>query len=162
MTRKITVNGVVYDSIEAMPPEVRRQYDEAMKTLSSLPSGQDGGTTQVFTGGLGKNVGASVVVNRFVTVNNKTYGNLDEVPPEVRQQFQDAMQGGHVHPKTSVHVSLNVEGPQVRTLDAGKNPTPVPLPIESSSTESTIRNLPMSLAILVLIGLALWAYLGRQ
>ena len=163
---KITINGQQYDSPEAMPPDVRRIYEEAMRSMGpSLPNGQSGGTTQVFTGRAGDRLGGSVIVNRTITVNNRTYGSLDELPPDVRQQFEDALKGGglKMRPRTSLHVSLNMEGPQVRTLgDASKPQAPVPLPDDRSSIESKIRDVPVSLGILVIIGLVLWALLGRH
>jgi len=159
---KITVNGQQYDSPEAMPPDVRRMYDDAMRTVGpSLASGQSSGSTQVFTGHAGQRFGASVVVNKVITVNNRTYGSLDELPPEVRQLYDDAIKGAAPHPKTSLHVSVNMTGPQVKTLDASSTPTtPIPFPIEPSSN-SGLRNLPVSLGILVVIGLVLWVLLGR-
>jgi hypothetical protein len=161
---KITINGRQYDSPEAMPPDVRRMYEQAMRTLRpSLAGGQNSGSTQVFTGRAG-GLGASVVVNRTVTVNDRTYGSVDELPPEVRKQFEDALKGAapQVHPQTSLHVSVNMGRPQVRTLDdSGRSPTPHPLPIESSTLESRIRDIPVSLAIIIVIGLILWALLGR-
>jgi len=157
---RITINGQHYDSPEAMPPDVRRMYEEAMRTLgSSLASGQSGGSTQVFTGHAGQSIGASVVVNRVITVNDRTYGNVDELPPDVRQLYEDALKGRTAEvsrPKTSVHVSLNMSGRP--SHDESNTP---PLPIESSTTESTIRSLPTSLAITVVIGLVLWFFLGR-
>jgi hypothetical protein len=161
---RITINGQQYDSPEAMPPDVRRMYDEAMRTVgSSLASGQSGGSTQVFTGQTGR-IGASVVVNKIITVNNRTYRSVDELPPDVRQLYEDALKSVApqvTHPKTSLHLSVNVAGPQVRTFDdSSRPPTPLTLPIEPSSNES-IRSLPMSLAITVVIGLILWALLGR-
>lgn len=162
---KITVNGQHYDSVEAMPPDVRRTYDEAMRTLAaSQANAPGGGTTQVFTRKAG-DVGACVVVNRTVVVNNRTYGSLDELPPEVRQQLEDIMHGAGqtAHPKSTFNLGLHLNGPQVRTLaDAREHPEAAPMPIEPSSLESRIRGLPMSLGILVLIALALWALLGRQ
>ena len=161
---KITVNGQQYDSPEAMPPDVRRVYDEAMRTAgASLAGGQSGGSTQVFTGQAGP-LGASVVVNRIITVNNRTYGSIDQLPPDVRALYEDALKGatpqaGNAHPKSGVHVSVNLTRPPVRTLE---DPAPtVPLPIEASPTVSLIRSLPMTLAIIVVIGLVLWALLGR-
>ena len=162
---RITINGQQYDSPEAMPPDVRRTYEEAMRALRpSLASGQSGGTTQVFTGRAGESLAANVNVKRTITVNNRTYGSLDELPPDVRQQFEDALEGAatKTRPSTSLHASLNMGGPQARSLvDAGRPPTHVPLPIEPSSLESRIRDIPVSLAILVLIGigLLLWASL---
>jgi hypothetical protein len=109
-----------------------------------------------------EHLGAAVVVNRTVTVNNRTYGSLGELPPDVRQKFEDALKGAQVRPRTSVHLSLNMKGPEVRSPGAAdKARTPVPLPLESSSLESRIRELPPSLAIIVAVGLVLWVLLGR-
>ena len=166
MSTKITINGQQYDSPDAMPPDVRRTYEEAMRTAgSALESAKNDGKTQVFTGHAGP-FGASVVVNRTIVVNDRKYGSVDELPPEMRQLYENAMKGGATsqttHPKTHLHLSLNLDGPEVRTLhEPGKSPAPAPLPIDSSSTESKLRSLPVSLAIAIGIGLVLWALLGR-
>ena len=161
-TRKITVNGQQYDSPEAMPPDVRRMYEEAMRTVGpSLASGQSGGSTQVFTGRTGQ-LGASVVVNKVIAVNDRT---LDELPPDVRQLYEDAVKGAGSdvsHPKTSLHVSVNMTGPKVRTLDDSNQPkSPLRPSFDPASTESRLRNLPVSLAITIFITLVLWFLLGR-
>ena len=91
---RITINGQQYDSPEAMPPDVRRTYEEAMRTVGpSLASGHSGGSTQVFTGRADQRINASVVVNRTITVNDRTYGSVDELPPDVRQLYEDALKG---------------------------------------------------------------------
>src|SRR6476661_4485505 len=88
---RITINGQHYDSPEAMPPDVRRTYEDAMRAMVPSPaSGPSGGSTQVFTGHAGP-IGASVVVNRIITVNNRTYGSIDELPPDVRRLYDDAL-----------------------------------------------------------------------
>jgi hypothetical protein len=161
---RITINGQHYDSLEAMPPDVRRMYEEAMRAAGpSLTSGLSGGSTQVFRGRAG-DIGASVVVNRTITVNDRSYGSIDELPPDVRQHYEGALKGAAsqvTHPKASIHLSVNLTRPQVGTLDSNRPPTPLPFPIESSSFESRIRSLPVSLAIIILIALVLWARLGR-
>jgi hypothetical protein len=161
---KITINGQHYDSPEAMPPDVRRTYDDAMRAAgSSLASAQTGGSTQVFTGHAGDHIGASLVVNRIVTVNNRRYGSVDQLPSDVRQLYDDAIKGAGpqaTHPKTSLHISVNLTGPQVRAPGDSSGSQP-PLPIEPSSTESRIRDIPVSLAILTVIALILWSLLGR-
>lgn len=161
---RITINGQHYDSPEAMPPDVRRMYEQAMRAMAlSSASGQPGGSTQVFTGQAG-DFGASMVVNRVIAVNDRTYGSVDELPPEMRKLYEDparSASGQATHqPKTGLHVSINLAGPKVRT-DSGRSPTPVPLPIDASSTEARIRDIPASLAVLVVIVLVLWFLLGR-
>ncbi len=154
---RITVNGQSYDSPDAMPPEVRRTYEEAMRSLGPLT---DGGSTQVF-GRTGEHFGASVVVNKVITVNNRSYRSLDEVPPELRHEVGDALRGAvpDVHPRAQFRVSLNLGSPEARRQDASREPTP--LPIEPSSTEATIRAIPLSLAVLIVIALIFWYFLGR-
>jgi len=167
MTGRITINGQHYDNPDEMPPDVRRLYEQAMRTAeSSLSGGQSGGSTQVFTSKAG-DLGASLVVNRTVIVNDRTYGSVDELPPDVRRLYDDAVKSGNqqtgtAHPKTSFHVSVNFGGSQGRTgADSTRPGSPVPLPVESSHLESDIRRLPLSLAILIGIALVLWAFLGR-
>ena len=163
-TTKITINGQQYDSPEAMPPDVRRMYEEAMRVAgSSLAGAKGGGNTQVFTGHTG-GLGASVVVNRVITVNDRTYGSIDELPPDVRQLYEQTLKGaspGSIHPKASLNVSVNMGRPQVQVFDdSGRSPAPAPLPIEPSTIESKIRSIPTSLAILIVIGLVFFARLG--
>jgi len=162
---RITVNGRRYDSPETMPPEVRRMYEEAMRLMARpRASGQPGESTQVFTGQAGP-FGASMVVNRVITVNDRSYGSIDELPPDMRKLYEAARTtaSGEVtpQPKSGVHVSINLTESKGRAFDdAGRSPAPAPLPIDSS-TESRIRGFPEYLAVLVGIGLVLWFLLGR-
>jgi hypothetical protein len=156
----ITVNGQQYDGPESMPPDVRRLYEEAMRTVKPpLAGGPGGGSTQVFTGRLGE-VEASVVVNRVVTMKDSTYGSIDELPPDVRRLYENALAapaGKVTQPRTGFHVSVNMAGPEARS---GAR-TPIPLPFDSTSTEARLRSLPMTLAIIVVVGLVLWFFLGH-
>ena len=160
---RITINGQEYESPEAMPPDVRQRYEEAMRLVGpSLANAQSGGSTQVVTsrlGPLGANVDPNLIVNKVVTVNDRTHGSVNELPPEVRKEYEDALKGQtpQAKPKTSVHLSLNVDGPQVRHF--GDYRKPPPLSIEPSTLEERIRNIPASLAIIVVIALILWAFL---
>ena len=159
---RITINGQQYDSPETMPPDVRHMYEEAMRRMGPSPaSGESGGSTQVFTGRAGRHLGASVVVNKIIRVNDRTYGSVGELPPDLRQLHEDALKGAtgqQTRPKTGLHVSLNMSGPKVRTRDdSGRSPTPSPI----EPTEANLRNLPISLAITIVIALILWTLLGR-
>src|SRR5690242_16604767 len=101
---RITVNGEEYESPEAMPPDVRQKYEEAMRLVGpSLAGGLSGGKTQVFTTGFGKGTHANLIANKVVTVNGRTEGGVQELPPEVRKQYEDALKGlTPKSPKTSV------------------------------------------------------------
>lgn len=161
---RITINGQQYDSPDEMPPDVRRTYEEAMKTMSSLSTGPRGGTTQVYTGHAGPHLGGSLLVTRTLTVNNRTYGGLDELPPDVRQQVEGALGGAgtQVRPKTTVGLTFNIKGPQVQGLGRAGEPPMPPAPIDPSSTEGKIRSLPMTVAFFVGIALVLWLMLARN
>jgi len=165
MGNRITINGQHYDSPDAMPPDVRRLYEAALRTAaSSLASGEPGESTQVFAAQTG-DLGASVVVNRTVAVNNRTHPSADDLPPEARKLHDDALEAADpqavtTHPGASFHVSVNFGGSR-RTPDESTRLRPGPLPIEDSSLEANIRRLPVTLAILIGIALILWVYLGR-
>ena len=152
---KITINGQHYDSPEAMPPDVRRTYEDAMRALRpALASGPSGGSTRVVTGHAGP-LGGSVVVNRVVTVNDRTYGSLDELPTEARKMYEAAVRGATStvsRPETSVHVSVEMSRPSESSMPGQR---------QTSDLESTIRGIPEALATLVILGLIVWFLLGR-
>ena len=73
ITGKIRFNGVDYDSLEAMPPEVREKVEAAL------------------TGG---NAGAGQVVikkSTKVVFNGHEYASVDEMPEDVRGQYRQIM-----------------------------------------------------------------------
>ena len=63
---KIRFNGQEYPSVEAMPPEVRQVYEQALSK-------------------------ARVQTSTKVVFNGHTYGSLDEMPPELRSQYEQVM-----------------------------------------------------------------------
>jgi hypothetical protein len=71
---RITVNGQHYGSAEEMPPEVRRQYEEAMQRMGRALAGIESGTTQVVThsGGAGLQV---------TQTTRRTYVHVDPSQP---------------------------------------------------------------------------------
>lgn len=47
--QKITVNGIEYDSPDAMPPDVRQQYERALARIKDLAKGTGRITTARMT-----------------------------------------------------------------------------------------------------------------
>jgi hypothetical protein len=80
MSTNITFNGEEYDSPEAMPPEVRQEYERAMEILKA---GNIGGIKPHVNIKLSSNV-------RFVN-DGKVYGTLEEMPPDIRQKYEVAL-----------------------------------------------------------------------
>ncbi len=94
MTKKIIVNGQEYSSVEEMPPDVRRQYEQAMSALAD----RDGdGVPDIMQSGLSGMSGMEGLGDGFHKVEVETrseyvvdgneYSSLDEMPPEVREMF---------------------------------------------------------------------------
>lgn len=150
---RITINGQRYDSPDEMPPDVRRTYEEAVRALGPGPaSGLTPGSRQVLAGGSGA-VGGDDVVKWGLTVNARTFGSIDELPPEVRRTYEDALRGATSpvkRPETIVHMSVNMAEPDTRV---GLR--------ETSDLESTIRGIPGALAFVVILGLIAWFLLSR-
>ena len=94
MTKRIIVNGQEYSSVEEMPPDVRRQYEQAMATLAD----RDGdGVPDIMQSDLSGMSGmedlgegfhkVEVETRNEYVVDGEEYSSLDEMPPEVREMF---------------------------------------------------------------------------
>jgi hypothetical protein len=103
-----------------------------------------------------------MVVRKKITVNDRTYGSVDEMPPDVRRVFEGALEqapkaGGITHAQPTLRLSVNVGPPKVRTfVESGGGP-----PEPGASTEPRLRALITLVGFLILGGLAVWAFLGR-
>ncbi len=82
----IEVNGKTYASVDDMPPDVRQTYEKMMKLLADQD--HDGVPDLVQKAGQSQ---VSVEVSRTFTVDGQTYHSLEEMPPEVRQKYEDIM-----------------------------------------------------------------------
>ena len=84
MSLKIVFNGKQYDSVDAMPPDVRKEYEVALETLRKagdeeiLSLLQRGGETRIRT------------TVREIVVNGKKYDSVDAMPPDVRRSYERA------------------------------------------------------------------------
>ena len=78
---QITIDGQTYGSVEEMPPDARRRYQDAMRQFD-----RDGnGVPDVLEGApADPNVIASVTTSERIIVNGREYGSWNEVPPELR------------------------------------------------------------------------------
>ena len=90
----IEFNGKQYDSVEAMPPEERRAYEKAMEMLAKVRQGAldnlPAETGQPETGQ------QRVVISRStIVVDGKTYHSKEDMPPEVRRRYEDALTQWH-------------------------------------------------------------------
>ena len=89
MTTRIIFNGQEYQSLDAMPPEVRQAYDQLIKQLADAD--HDGIPDILQHGADAKLLGNIQLSHTRITVNGKTYETPDEMPPAVRALYDKAM-----------------------------------------------------------------------
>jgi len=144
MKTRITINGREVDHPEALPPEVRRAYEDAMRGVSGPRDG--------------------VVVENQIVVNGQTFRGPDDMPPEVRRLYEDAM----AQVRRGPGITVTHTGPTF-SIGFGRGGRPAsprvsggtPRPIEPTVFESNLRNAVIGLALTVIGGLVAWALLGR-
>jgi len=85
---KIVFNGQEYDSVDAMPPDVRKQYEVALETLRKSGGEEILSVLQRDMGVTGAHIKAAF---REIVVNGKKYDSVDAMPPDVRRTYEQAM-----------------------------------------------------------------------
>ncbi len=86
MSEKIVFNGREYDGVDAMPAEVRRQYEAVL----SLVREQNGTKLDsLLKWGAARNIlKITTTVQRRIVVNGKEFPSVDEMPAEVRAAYE--------------------------------------------------------------------------
>ena len=107
MNQKIVIiDGKTYESVDEMPPDIRAKFEEAMRGLdrdrNGMPDMLDranpledknkDGMPDAFEG-FASFQGAmpQVVSSSKVLVNGQVYDGLDQLPPEIRAQYEQAL-----------------------------------------------------------------------
>jgi len=88
---KIVFNGAEYDSVEAMPPDVRAQYNEVLESLKKTGGDEVLSALQRVSSGTGGLSETIVTTHREIVVNGKKYGSVGEMPPDVRHRYEKAL-----------------------------------------------------------------------
>jgi hypothetical protein len=88
VTQKIVINGQAYDSPDAMPPEVREQYDAALRLAGATGPAQ---TTIVRKDVIATVNGKVVSAPAEITVNGTHYSSIDAMPADARAQYERAL-----------------------------------------------------------------------
>ena len=145
---KIVLNGVEYDGVDQMPPDVRQQYQDLMSRM-----GQDADGDGV-PDALQKPGSSNVVVKESITYNGKTYNSRDELPPDVRAMLDQMpqLQPGQDH--SQVEIKTTRVFPSHTSISGEWGPAD-----EDQPGGITLRLswwLVAILAVAVLILLALW------
>jgi len=141
MQAKIKLNGVTYESLEAMPPEARKLYDTLLQVPELVDRDQDRlpDLVQREFGPLKY----TSTVRRKLIVNGTEYADEAAMPPEVRQKYQQAMQAMKSgEPKVTtqhLQVSFQLGGKPAVSLDKSWGASSVTRSIDPSSAEGRLR-----------------------
>ena len=116
MAGKIRVNGVDYDGIETMPPEMRRVYEQALARVPALADRDGDGVPDVIAR-QAMSIHSGQVVRKTIVVNGVQYDDEQTMPPDVRDVYERSMQfaamaGPSAH-KHSIQLSFHLKGPNV-------------------------------------------------
>src|SRR2546425_5541376 len=87
MSLKIVFNGKEYDNVDAMPPDVRKEYEVALETLRKSGGEEILAVLQRDMGVAGTHIKATF---REIVVNGKKYDSVDAMPPDVRRAYEQA------------------------------------------------------------------------
>lgn len=83
----IIFNGKTYNSLEEMPPNERRAYEQMMNIFVDA---NGNGIPDFLEGDMVKNVMSAVTSN--IHFNGQVYEGLNELPPDVREKIQGAFE----------------------------------------------------------------------
>ncbi len=85
MSSRIVFNGHEYDGVEDMPADVRQQYETALQALSAADRKLMDAAEH------GSGVSFKLNVQRRFKINGKEYGSVEEMPPDVRALYEQAL-----------------------------------------------------------------------
>ena len=164
---KITVNGVAYASVDAMPPDVRRIYEETVSRIPDLAD-RDGDGLPDMVGGEGLTVRNQTVVRKKFIVDGRTYEDEKDLPTEIREACRKAMHAVDTTPRietSQVKMSFQLSGPGFTIRKVSGSPSPsshssAPRPIEPASAGG-LRAV-LVLAACAVAGLLLWIALRAR
>ena len=101
--KRIVIDGKTYNSVDEMPDDVRRNYEEAMKGFAAVnetsASGSLANMSNLFADNNNNGVpdimeGAPVInvagALKYI-VDGKVFSNVDALPPEARAKYEQAM-----------------------------------------------------------------------
>jgi hypothetical protein len=99
----IVIDGKTYHSIDEMPPDIRQKYEQAMRSLGDANDNHipDAFETMNIFADKNKNgvpdvmdnlVAGNAAVNSMkIVVDGKEFNGLENLPPEYRARYQEAM-----------------------------------------------------------------------
>ena len=128
--RTIVIDGTTYHSVEEMPPDIRQKYERAMKSLGDA---NDNGIPDAFErfnifADTNRNgapdiledivAGQAAVNSMKIIVDGKQFRGIENLPPEVRARYEEAMRqldadGNGVPDVVETRSNTNIEASSV-------------------------------------------------
>jgi hypothetical protein len=143
MEFKIQFNGKNYGSPDEMPADERQRYEQAMQRIQPLlkdPGVKE--STQEWDGPMGLHTR----VHTRIVVNNQTFKSPDELPSELRKQYDEAMR--NMGAKTSGGITLSVQ--------THRHPTGDSLPATDPQRATPMSTNPMMMPVRINVGRTLF------
>ena len=94
--KRIVIDGKAYNSVDEMPEDTRRNYEQAMRNFGSADSiialnnvfadANNNGMPDMV-----ENQAMNVMGGMTFVVNGQTYNSLDDLPPEARAKYEQAI-----------------------------------------------------------------------
>ena len=109
---QIIFNGKSYNSVEEMPAQERQAFEQMQQIFVDA---NGNGIPDFMEGDMFKNVMAAASNN--VTYNGQVYNNLDDVPPDVREKVQKALE-------KLKQIGLVADVPDLRVKSSMASPAP--------------------------------------
>jgi hypothetical protein len=146
LKRRIIVNGREYSSVEEMPEDLRRAYEQAMANVNSAG-----------------NVINPAAPQPKITFNGQEYGNVDEMPEDIQRLYNAALMTVDAHGSIGFGRTRTREprpAPLGPNGSASESPSSMaPIEVGGGTASSFSRMITMGIVVLMLLG-ALY-YLSR-
>ena len=158
----IVIDGKTYKSVDEMPEDVRKSYESAMRNFDN----NQNGTPDLFEGmNAIQSATANVINTTKIVVNGQVFGSLDQLPPDVRAKYEQAM-GAMDANKNGIPdfvegmLGASNQTNNVATSFGTVNPPPAsrkPIAVGSTIEPESSGGWMLALAGIVLVGLCLVA-----
>ena len=159
----IVIDGKTYHSVNEMPEDVRKSYEDAMRNLDNNRNG----TPELFEGAASFQDTTTNMSNATkIVVNGQVFDGLDQLPPEVRAKYEQAMgamdanKNGIPDFVEGMLGTSNQTNPVVTSFGTAAPPRPAsrkPIPVGSTIEPESSGGWILAVTGILLIGLCLVA-----
>ena len=156
--RLIVIDGKTYKSVDEMPEDVRRNYESAMRNIDNNRND----IPDLFEGAASFQDPTTNVVNATkIVVNGQVFDGLDQLPPEVRAKYEQAMGAMDANKNGIPDFVEGMLGTSNQTNNVATNfgtsspPRSRSIPVGSTIEPESSGGWVLALTIVLLIGMCL-------